>query len=56
MLKKAVNDYIKKCKEINPDTNVNESYIRYQVRYSKAKGMKPLSLQKAKELLGETVI
>ena len=53
---KIIHDYIKKCKEINPDTNVNESYIRYQVRYSKAKGMKPLSLQKAKELLGETVI
>ncbi len=44
-------DYIEKCKEINPDTKINDSYIRYQCRYAKAKGLKPLSLKRAKELL-----
>lgn len=53
---KVINKYIDKCKEINPDTNVNETYIRYQVKYSKAKGMKPLSYKKAKELLGDDII
>ncbi len=53
---KVINTYINKCKEINPDTNVNESYIRYQVKYSKTKGMKPLSYKKAKELLGDEII
>ncbi len=53
---KHINNYINKCKEINPDTNVNESYIRYQVKYSKEKGMKPLSYKKAKELLGDEII
>lgn len=53
---KIINKYIDKCKEINPDTNVNETYIRYQVRYSKAKGMKPLSRERAKELLDDPVI
>ncbi|MEM0200938.1 MAG: DNA primase noncatalytic subunit PriX [Candidatus Micrarchaeaceae archaeon] len=52
---KVINRYIEKCKEINPDTNVNETYIRYQVKYSKAKGMKPLSYEKAKELLGDEI-
>ncbi len=53
---KAISSYIEKCKELNPDTNVNETYIRYQVRYSKSKGMKPLSAEKAKELLGVDAI
>ncbi|MCL4375304.1 DNA primase noncatalytic subunit PriX [Candidatus Marsarchaeota archaeon] len=48
---KMINEYINRCKEINPHTNVNESYIRYQCRYAKSKGLKPLSLDKAKELL-----
>ena len=48
---KKINEYIDKCKEINPHTNVNESYIRYQCRYAKSKGLKPLSLDKAKDLL-----
>lgn len=43
-------DYIEKCKLINPDTRVNSSYVKYQCKYSKAKGMKPLSLEKAREL------
>ncbi len=49
---RAIMDYISRCKEIDPNTNVNESYIRYQCRYAKGKGMRPLSLEKAKELLG----
>jgi len=49
---KIITQYIEKCKEINPNTRVGESYIAYQVRYAKRKGLKPLSLNKAKELLG----
>ncbi len=47
---KIILDYIEKCKLINPDTKVNSSYVRYQCKYSKEKGMKPLSLEKAREL------
>ena len=36
---------------INPDTKINEQYIMYQCRYAKSKGLKPLSLVKARELL-----
>ncbi|MGC8479165.1 MAG: DNA primase noncatalytic subunit PriX [Candidatus Micrarchaeia archaeon] len=53
---KVINNYIEKCKEINPDTDVNESYIRYQIKYAKLKGMKPLSYLRAKELLGEDIL
>ncbi|MFP3215040.1 MAG: DNA primase noncatalytic subunit PriX [Candidatus Micrarchaeota archaeon] len=49
---KIITQYIEKCKELNPNTRVGESYIAYQVRYAKRKGLKPLSLNKAKELLG----
>ena len=52
---RAIMDYISRCKEIDPNTNVNESYIRYQCRYAKGKGMRPLSLEKAKELLAGQV-
>lgn len=47
--------YIERCKEIDPNTKVNQSYIRYQCKYSKSKGMKPLSKEKAKELLGSMI-
>lgn len=43
-------EYIEKCKELNPDTNVNSTYVKYQCRYAKAKGMRPLSLERAKEM------
>jgi len=43
---------LKNVKELNPNTRVGESYIAYQVRYAKRKGLKPLSLNRAKELLG----
>ena len=52
---KAISDYIERCKLVNPNTNVNESYIRYQCRYSKTKGMRPLAASRAKELLAEMI-
>ena len=52
---KVIIDYIERCKEINPATNVNESYIRYQCRYAKSKRLKPLSYEKAKELLSDVI-
>ncbi|MGC8699521.1 MAG: DNA primase noncatalytic subunit PriX [Candidatus Micrarchaeia archaeon] len=48
---KVISQYIDRCKEINPNTRVSEPYIAYQVRYAKAKGLKPLSIEKAKEML-----
>lgn len=50
---KIIIDYIERCKMINPNTRINESYIRYQCKYAKNKGMRPLSLVKARELLKE---
>ncbi|MGC8587307.1 MAG: DNA primase noncatalytic subunit PriX [Candidatus Micrarchaeia archaeon] len=44
-------NYIQRCKEINPNTKINEAYIRYQCAYAKKKGMRPLSLARAKELM-----
>jgi hypothetical protein len=52
---KVIINYIERCKEIEPSTKVNESYIRYQCRYAKNKGMRPLTLENAKELLGSMV-
>lgn len=43
-------EYIEKCKILNPDTRVNQTYIRYQCKYAKEKKMRPLSLDKAREL------
>jgi hypothetical protein len=50
---KIISDYIDKCKELDPNTLINESYIKYQCRYAKRRGLKPLSLRKAKDILGE---
>ncbi len=47
---KIIIDYIEKCKLINPNTKVTDSYIRYQCKYAKAHGLKPLSFDRAKEL------
>ncbi len=47
---KIILDYIERCKKVNPDTKVNSTYIKYQCKYSKSKGMKPLSLERAREL------
>jgi DNA polymerase sigma len=50
---KVIIDYIEKCKEVEPNTRINDSYIKYQCKYSKAKGSRPLSYDRAKELLKE---
>lgn len=50
---RVIRDYIERCKKINPNTKITESYIRYQCRYAKNKGMRPLSLTKARDLLKE---
>ncbi|MCL5239226.1 MAG: DNA primase noncatalytic subunit PriX [Candidatus Marsarchaeota archaeon] len=50
---KVIIDYIERCKQINPATKINESYIKYQCKYAKNKGMRPLSLTKARDLLKE---
>jgi hypothetical protein len=52
---KIIIEYIERCKAVNPATNVNESYIKYQCRYAKEKGLKPLSYEKAKELLSGVI-
>ena len=51
----TIKKYIDECKQLNPNTDVSETYIRYQCNYAKNKGMRPLSLLKARELLGEYV-
>ncbi|MHB1830753.1 MAG: DNA primase noncatalytic subunit PriX [Candidatus Micrarchaeaceae archaeon] len=43
-------EYIERCRQVNPDTRINSSYIKYQCRYAKSKGLKPLSLEKARDL------
>ncbi len=52
---KIISDYIEKCKALDSTTKLTNSQIRYQCIYSKEKGMRPLSLQKAKELLAGIV-
>ncbi len=48
---KIIIDYIERCKELNPNTKINEAYIRYQCEYAKKKGLKPLSFKRAQEML-----
>jgi hypothetical protein len=48
---RLIMEYIDRCKKVNPDTKVNETYIRYQVKYAKTKGLRPMSLTRAKDLL-----
>ncbi len=52
---KIISDYIERCKLVNPDTKINETYIRYQCEYAKDKKLKPLSLSNAKELLAGVI-
>jgi DNA primase large subunit len=49
---KIILEYIERCKLLDPATKVNERYIRYQCDYAKKRGLKVLSLDRAKELLG----
>jgi hypothetical protein len=48
---KIIVEYIERCKEIEPSTKVNERYIEYQCSYAKRRGLKPLSRERARELL-----
>ncbi len=48
---KIIVEYIERCKEIEPNTKVNERYIEYQCSYAKRRGLKPLSRDRARELL-----
>jgi hypothetical protein len=48
---KIIMQYIERCKQVNPDTKVNEQYITYQCKYAEKRGSKPLSKMRAKEFL-----
>jgi hypothetical protein len=48
-------DYIERCKQIDPSTKINERYIEYQCNYAKKRGLRPLSLDRARELLGDQI-
>lgn len=52
---KIINEYIEKCKQLDSSTRINERYIRYQCEYAKRRGLRPLSLARAKELLNGTI-
>lgn len=52
---KVISAYIEKCRELDPNTRINDPYIRYQCAYAKKKGLRPLSLVRAKEMLGSYV-
>lgn len=52
---KIINDYIERCKQIDPNTKINERYIEYQCTYAKKRGLKPLSIDRARELLGSAI-
>ncbi|MDE1827674.1 MAG: DNA primase noncatalytic subunit PriX [Candidatus Micrarchaeota archaeon] len=51
----AIMEYINKCKGLNPQTDITDSYVRYQVSYAKKKGTKPYSLERAKSLIGNAI-
>ncbi len=53
---RAISEYIEKCKQLEPNTRVNDSYIRYQCEYAKKRGLRPLSLDRARELLGDAFV
>ena len=52
---KTIAVYVERCKGLDPNTKINDSYIRYQCTYAKKRGLKPLSLARAKELFGSVV-
>lgn len=53
---KRISEYIERCKKANPDTRITEQYIRYQCNYAKRKGLRVLSLKRARELIGEELM
>ncbi len=52
---RIINDYIERCKQIDPNTKITDRYIEYQCNYAKRRGLKPLSFDHAKELLGSAI-
>lgn len=46
-----ISQYIEKCKQLEGNTKINNTYIIYQCKYAKSKNLKPLSFENAKELL-----
>ncbi len=52
---KQIVEYIDKCRVLDPNTKITNAQIKYQCEYSKSKGMRPLSIQKANELLSGVV-
>jgi hypothetical protein len=51
---KLIVEYIERCKQVEPNTKVNERYIAYQCEYAKKRGLRPLSFARAKEMLSGT--
>jgi hypothetical protein len=47
-----INDWLSKCQSLYP-TRINQTYIRYQVRYAKKRKLLPLSKEKMKEKFGD---
>ena len=52
---KIISDYIERCRQVDSGTRINDSYIKYQCTYAKRRGLKPLSFERAKELLGDQI-
>lgn len=52
---KIIIEYIERCKQMNPNTRINDSYIRYQCHYSKSRGLRPLSASRARDLLADVI-
>jgi len=52
---KVIIEYIERCKLVNPNTRINDSYIKYQCRYAKTRGLRPLSASRARDLLADIV-
>ncbi|MCL4383337.1 MAG: DNA primase noncatalytic subunit PriX [Candidatus Marsarchaeota archaeon] len=50
-----ISEYIEKCKQLEGNTKINDSYIKYQCRYAKNKKLRPLSFERAKELLNSVL-
>lgn len=52
---RTIAEYIDRCKAIDPSTRITSQQIRYFCNYAKARELKPLSLQKARELLSPVI-
>ncbi len=50
-----ISQYIEKCKQLEGNTKINDTYIKYQCKYAKNKKLKPLSFERAKELLSSVL-